>query len=273
MIFTLPQTIESSSVHFNARTSFVEKTEMKAIMKSLPLRSFLFILPLLLLFSGCKRDKFKEGLLAIKPCHFLEDKKFEELVIEVCYIDGYKPEQASLDNLKSFLEERLNKPDGISFSYKSIPSPGNSVYDQTDLEDIEEDYRTQFSKRKKLTVWMFFADAPYSNPGTLGLQYGTTSCAVFEKTVMDNSGGIGEPNQVVLETTVEEHEFGHLLGLVDAGTPMVSAHAENHQHCNNSNCLMYYAVETLDILSNLTGGEVPRLDENCIVDLQANGGK
>lgn len=246
---------------------------MESIMRPLLHHSFLFLVVFVLIFSGCKRDNYKEGLFAIKPCDFLEDKKYEELVIEVCYVDGYKPEQASLDNLKAFLEGRLNKRDGISFSYKSIPSPGNSVYDQTDLEDIEEDYRTQFSKRKKLTVWMFFADAPYSNPGTLGLQYGTTSCAVFEKTVMDNSGGIGEPSQVVLETTVEEHEFGHLMGLVDAGTPMVTAHASNVQHCDNSNCLMYYAVETLDILANLAGGEIPSLDQNCIADLQANGGK
>lgn len=224
-------------------------------------------------FGGCKRDKYKDGWFAIKPCDFLQDKKYDDLVIEVCYIDGYKPEQVSLDNLITFLEARLNKPDGISFAYKSIPSPGKSVYDETDLEELEKDYRTQFSKRHKIAVWMFFADGPYSNPGTLGLQYANTSCAVFEKTVMDHSGGIGEPSQVVLETTVSEHEFGHLLGLVDAGTPMVTAHSADYHHCDNNNCLMYYAVETLDILANLMGGEVPALDQNCISDLQANGGK
>jgi hypothetical protein len=236
-------------------------------------RYCIFASLIMLLLAGCRKDNIDHGPFAIEPKDFLSDKKYEQLVIEICYVDGYAPQQSSLDMLKTFLEARLNKPGGISFVYKSISSPGKSSYDLDALRDVEKDHRTEHTKRKKLTAFIFFADAPYSTGNTLGVAYGTTSSALFEKTIKDNSGGIGQPQENILETTVMQHEFGHLLGLVDNGTSMVTAHAENGHHCNDESCLMYYAVETLDFVGNLMGGEVPPLDSRCIADLQANGGK
>lgn len=237
------------------------------------IRTFLLLACTSLVVAGCRKDKIDNGPFAIEAKDFLSSKKYEKLEIEVCYVDGHSPEQASLDNLKSFLEARLNKPGGITFTYKSIQSPGKSSYDDDAIRKIEKDYRSNYSKQDKLVAFIFFADAPYSSGNVLGLAYGTTSCAVFEKTVMDNSGGLGQPTKTVLETTVLEHEYGHLMGLVDNGSDMVTAHAADGHHCDNSNCLMYYAVETLDFIGNLAGGEVPQLDAHCISDLQANGGK
>lgn len=51
---------------------------------------------------------------------------------------------------------------------------------------------------------------------------------------------------------------------------------ENGNHCDNESCLMYYAMERPDLISqflDLDGEDVPGLDTNCIADLQANGGK
>ena len=79
---------------------------------------------------------------------------------------------------------------------------------------------------------------------------------LFGKTINDNSGSIGQTSRTKLQTTVFEHELGHLLGLVDLGSPMQTNHkdAANGNHCNNTNCLMYYKSETTDILGflNLT---------------------
>lgn len=89
------------------------------------------------------------------------------------------------------------------------------------------------------------------------------------------SGGIGEPSQSVVEQTVTKHEVGHLLGLVDNGTPMQNDHKDEDwgAHCDIDECLMYYAI-TRDFLGDfLLGGSVPEFDEFCIEDLQANGGR
>ena len=98
---------------------------------------------------------------------------------------------------------------------------------------------------------------------------------LFGKKIHDNSGGLGQASRTKLEATVLEHEFGHILGLVDIGTPMQTNHkdAAHGNHCNNTNCLMYYTSETTDILGFLITGNIPSFDANCIADMHANGGK
>jgi hypothetical protein len=56
---------------------------------------------------------------------------------------------------------------------------------------------------------------------------------------------------------------------------MQTAHkdAAHGNHCNNSNCLMYYAAETTDALGFLVTGNIPALDAACVADLRGNGGK
>ena len=41
---------------------------------------------------------------------------------------------------------------------------------------------------------------------------------IFGKTIHDNSGALGQTSRTKLESTVLDHEFGHILGLVDIGS-------------------------------------------------------
>ncbi len=85
-----------------------------------------------------------------------------------------------------------------------------------------------------------------------------------------------EPSRAVLETTVLNHELGHILGLTNLGAPLQSPHedSEHPKHCDVQSCLMYFAAETgAGIMGMVIGGSVPQLDPQCIADLQANGGK
>jgi hypothetical protein len=53
----------------------------------------------------------------------------------------------------------------------------------------------------------------------------------------------------------------------------------NHQdtahgrHCDNTNCLMHYTVETGNVVQKILGGNLPQLDQKCIDDLRAHGGR
>jgi predicted Zn-dependent protease len=119
-------------------------------------------------------------------------------------------------------------------------------------------------------------DGSYAdNNQVLGIAYRNTSMAIFGGTIADNSGGVSQPTRSKLESTVMNHEFGHLLGLVNLGSNMVDNHQDssNGKHCDNSDCLMYYASETTEIASFLIGNDIPALDQNCKNDLIANGGK
>ena len=99
--------------------------------------------------------------------------------------------------------------------------------------------------------------------------------AEIRSTITNFSGGANQTTRTKLETTVLDHEFGHLLGLTNLGTPMVTPHedAAHMSHCNNSSCLMYYSTQTTVMGGILLSGPIPVLDANCKSDLTANGGK
>ncbi|MGZ3862229.1 MAG: peptidase [Bacteroidia bacterium] len=231
----------------------------------------------LLYLAGCKKDTsiFPDRA----PNNFLSDKYYKKLIVEIQCVQGFQPSAQTITNLSNMLRERLNKPQGISIVTESIASPGKSTFTLDDIAAIERANRTQQTQGNTIAAYILFVDKDYAGnpPGSkvLGMAYGETSMVIFEKTVSDYSGGLGQPGRDVLESTVTQHEFGHILGLVNNGTRMVTNHqdASNGRHCNNKNCLMYYSAETSDIVANLLGGNIPPLDNNCLSDLKANGGK
>jgi len=215
----------------------------------------------------------------ITPNDFLSESNYNQLVIEVTYIGSYQPQASTLNELKAFLQARLHKSAGITIVLSSIASPGKTTYSIADISSLEKQHRTEYASGKKLAAWFVFVDGDYAenkdNSKVLGVAYSASSMAIFEKTIQSLSGGFGEPSAYILESTVMEHEFGHILGLVNNGTDMVVNHQDtaNGKHCDNDKCLMYYATETSDFVGNLMGGSIPALDDNCIKDLQNNGGK
>lgn len=215
----------------------------------------------------------------VTPNSFLSSTKYDKLVVEIQYMDTYQATTAAINNLKTFLQQRLSKSAGITYVEKAIPSGGKTSYSASDIRTIEKANRSQHTNGSTLTAYFLFTDGDYSansgNSKVLGIAYESSSMAVFEKTIRDYSGGLGQPAVSTLESTVILHEFGHILGLVNNGTSMVAAHQDvaHGKHCDDQNCLMYYTAETSDIVANLTGGTIPSLNAKCLDDLKANGGK
>ena len=201
---------------------------------------------------------------------------YGSLTIELFYVTGFKPTAATVDNFKSFLENRLQKSGGIAIELKELDSPGQEVYSIADVRNLEDSIRTAYNEGDTIKVFGVYLDGEYSennaDGSVLGVAYRNTSFVIFAKTIQDFSGQTLAPSATVLETTVMNHEFGHLLGLVNAGTPMQSFHQDeaHGRHCDNDNCLMYWSAETGEgLLNMLSGGTVPSLDANCLDDLAA----
>lgn len=206
----------------------------------------------------------------------LSEDKFDSMIIEVVYVEGFEPSATAINNFVSFLGSRINKSGGITVEKRPIPSPGNTTYTNAQIIALEDANRIHYNDGNQIAVWAFFADAKSSTDTStsvvLGTAYRNTSFVIYEKTVKSLSGGPFKPSTAVLESTVIEHEFGHILGLTNVGTAMLSAHedADHKRHCSVSSCLMYWESESG---SNILGGTIPQLDPQCIADLQANGGK
>jgi hypothetical protein len=210
---------------------------------------------------------------------FLSANNYESLVIEVSYAENLRPNTQSLLNLKQFLEARLNKPTGISIIEKQISTQAGSPFSVSEINTIENSVRTKYNDVNVLTLHLLFLNGDYiddtATSKVLGVAYRNTSCVLFETAIQTLSNQLNEPSRVDLETTVLSHEICHLLGLVDLGSSMQNNHIDNDhgKHCSNANCLMYWQVENNNVVGMMTSGNVPQLDANCILDLQANGGK
>ncbi len=205
----------------------------------------------------------------------LTAQTYTSLKIEIQYMPGFQPDAGAVNNLTTFLNNLLNKPGNISVTQTQIAGSGKVNLTVTELATIEKNNRTSFTSGTQVSVYILITDGQYFEPNVLGVAFRNTSVALMGKTLQDNSGSLGQVSRTKLVTTVLEHELGHLVGLVNLGTAMTVSHQDgaHGNHCSNQSCLMYYASETTDLLGVLLTGNIPPLDQNCINDLKANGGK
>jgi hypothetical protein len=201
---------------------------------------------------------------------------YDRLIVQVQYVEGHRPSDAGLQHLEDFLNARLNKPSAVVMEIDApLRIQTQAIYSTADVRAIEQRHRTAYTEGTTLAIYMLFLDGEYAGePNVLGIAYNNTSMAVFEEKIEQYTGGPVEPPAATVEGAVASHEVGHLLGLVNNGTTMQRQHQDepNGHHCDDPDCLMYYAVRTTDFIANLLGG-VPTLDQDCLDDLQANGGK
>lgn len=238
---------------------------------------------LFFLLGSCEKDRSVKRVSdkpGEKADEYLDDQPYRGLKFHIHYMKGYEPTGRAIDSVRSFLGRHLKKPGGIDVETYRIESQGKSAYSVGDLEEIIQDkglYAAQNSER--INAYLLIVDGKFGgddgSASTLGLAFRSRRMALFGDPVHDNSDEPTEPPRWKLEGTVMRHEFGHLLGLVDNGTPMVNEHKDDQHgsHCDNSDCLMYYSTETSDVVANLFGSSMPRLDANCQKDLEGNGGK
>ncbi|WP_077404481.1 membrane metalloprotease [Cellulophaga omnivescoria] len=210
----------------------------------------------------------------------LSNTTYKSTVIEIFYVKDFKPTDETIENFKNFITERLNKSKGWELRLEEITVPAKTSYTADDIIAMENNLRTQYNTDDKIAVFGIYLDAEYANNteegSVLGIAYQNTSFAVFENTVKEFSNKPLAPSRTVLSSTVLNHEFGHLLGLVNNGSTMQTSHQDtaHGKHCNVENCLMYWTAETGEgLLNSITEGKIPTLDAQCIADLQANGGK
>ena len=261
-------------------------------------------LAILIMFLGlavsCSKDSGDEGTNPVNidktanlkttgdsANEILSNATFDRLQIEIAYVAGFSPTSTSMTDFVAFLKQHSFKQD-IELIYKELPSPNEEKLTLDEIFDLEKKNRTVYNDGSTLAIYIYFADAPSEDDKeeeelvTLGAVYLNTSMVIYEETIRtlarkSNLVSVGD-----VETATLNHEFGHLLGLVDLGSLSVNDHedvdAENH--CNVEGCLMraelQFGAGMKKMLENRASkgiADAPGLGLECILDLQANGGR
>jgi len=260
-------------------------------MKLPPLKIFIFLLSFVVIFS-CKSDDDEDNIddpkaenlkaLGTSAEDILSDDLYTSLTVELIYSDGFRPLQETINSFRSFLDERVNKPDGIQIVETIIDAPQNAPFTTEEIRNIESNNRTQYTEGDNIAVSIFFSNGISDNDSetrvTLGKAYRNTSVVVYEKTIMDVSVLPNGPDLYKLEATTLQHEFSHLFGLVNIlGDDIHTNHEDpnNSKHCIVEDCLMYFESTNANkvALRNMQLPNIPQLDPLCIADLRAKGGK
>lgn len=216
--------------------------------------------------------------------------QFRSITLEVVSVEGFEPSEFAKQNLIQFIEDRLNKPDGVRIVEQTIPPLDVESFDVSSIfGSVEAVHRTQFNTEDDLAIFIFFADQDdvQSNfdgrSGTiiLGTAYLNTSFVVYESTLRRLTQNVPNALERVQAGTLN-HEFCHLLGLVNSEfTPEQQPHEDlaeddngelvGNNHCNVPFCLMEATARlSRDMMNNVN---VLQLDPLCIEDLRAIGGR
>lgn len=205
----------------------------------------------------------------------LRDTTYGSLNVEVQYMPGVKPDSQAVLSMKNFLSTYCNKPNGINFVFEPLPTQNKTTMSLNDVMLFEKQNRKYYTSTFNVWLYVLVTDGYSDSSGTLGIAYRNTSICLYGGNILANSGNFGQIDRATLEATVMDHELGHLMGLVNLGTPMVTDHQDvaHGNHCTNPHCLMYYQAETNFTIGGLLSGAPTQLDSNCIADLDSNGAK
>lgn len=232
----------------------------------------------------------------------LSNNNFTTLLIEIAYVEGFRPTQEAMDAFDAYLRARTFK-NNIEIQYTPLPSPNQESLTIQEVANLEDENRANYNEGNTLAIYIYFADAPDESDDeasglvTLGSVYRNTSMVIYEQTVRDLAAKSVLISVADVESATLNHEFGHLFGLVDLGTSMVNDHEDvqrddegnpeldsngnpiGNNHCDINGCLMRAELQfgggIMSMLESRAakGLAIPSLDAECILDLQGNGGR
>ena len=145
------------------------------------------------------------------------------------------------------------------------------------LEEVQKMAKEKISNDPSGTTTFhifFLKGLAEESSGIIGFHInGTKIIAIFKDVIRASAQNENGIVAKYVEQATIIHELGHALGLVNNGLPMKSAHQdkEHGAHCNNPNCVMYYANEGMNSMLNFAQKisndlTVNMFDQQCLND-------
>jgi predicted Zn-dependent protease len=175
---------------------------------------------------------------------YLQNNQYDNIIIEIDYVKGREPNNKSLNELVTFLENICGK-DQIPFVWSDVITlenyDVNMTYSTEDLRNLERQYRDYFNNDNTVVIYILYLNGNFSSDDddkrVIGRAYSSSSVAMS----MDVINLETESNALYnKENLTLHHEVGHLLGLVNFGYESESPHENKTKpgHCIIDDCIM-----------------------------------
>ena len=244
------------------------------VSRSIPL--MLALLMMTMSFAGC----FGGNVLAVKDNRgipggltlaCLSADKYTSMVVEIDYESGYKPEQSSVDLLKTRLGEVCDKPGGINVLLTETNFEHSGSWTADDVREKGWMHKSNQPQTGSTLYWQaIFPSTGYENNDVLGVAVDASTVAIFKDAVEEAEGPFfSRPSAEEIENSVLVHEFGHLLGLVNLvyKSPVDHEDKDHPGHSNNEDSVMYWAIESVNLRNFITGELPDEFDNDDLNDL------
>jgi hypothetical protein len=220
---------------------------------------------------------------------YIRSDTFGSLVLEIDSVAGSEPRAAVEADVVSGLDSLLDKPNGITaIRDGAILSRGsNHAWTFAELQELASEHFDLAVSGDTTKIHAMFVDghsADDANGGKiLGLAWSNQHLVMFKQSIESTCGGAGVPVLIRdrlcagAELSIWIHEIGHVIGLVDAGLPMVVDHKDEAHgaHDEDDGCVMYWAYDGEAVIDTLQqqilagGAESLGFDDACRADIEA----
>lgn len=174
------------------------------------------------------------------------------LTVEIAAPSGDAPAASAVNLLWNRMNETLQKS-SVRFVEETY-STSRTSFTTDDLWNVETSVRTTWPSPGTMSLFYLFVPGAYGPDGTvIGLAYYGSSIAVFPGTIAAAAGG----SSAAVTATVMIHEFGHEIGLVGIIGSAPNEDPNHPYHSSDPNDVMYWSVDTTQILTGLLGGGPP----------------
>lgn len=194
----------------------------------------------------------------------LRPDRSERLVIELHADQAPNPE--TVEHLRTTLASVSGK--SVEVADAAAPGAGDREWDAASLRDAADRGAVVPQGGGVAVLRLLFVHGSFERDDrALGVAVRGDLAAVFVDRVEEAAGVLG--SAAAFERSVETHELGHLLGLVDLYLDTGRADPEHPGHSTNRNSVMHWAVES-DVIGQVLGANPPdSFDSADRADLEA----
>jgi hypothetical protein len=217
---------------------------------------------------------------------YIRSEPFPRLVVEVDYVEGRTPYPVSVTGIESVFEDLLDKPSGVDVivdqPIPATPDP-DRAWTADAMRTLAEDTYDLPVAQDTIKIHVLVLDGHADGEGStvFGIAWDHLNIVLFRDLYVAACsdallGALQQPLCEQTEFLVWQHEMGHVIGLVDAGVPMVEDHKaiDRGPHDADRECVMFPDYEGTDaiaaLVDQLVAGAPPiEFDQHCLDDIEA----